>query len=130
MSLKAYQTAQQRVETPREIEYRLFGQVTRALMDIQDLPRYEISRRMDALDWNRRVWSFMAADCANPDNSLPQNLRASMISLSLWVGRYSSEVMQTGADVEPLIDINRTIMQGLANQIERQNEALQVSEQG
>ncbi|MEY3234138.1 flagellar biosynthesis regulator FlaF [Aquidulcibacter sp.] len=130
MSLKAYQKAQQRVETPREIEYRLFGQVTRALMDIQDLPRYEIARRMDALDWNRRVWSFMAADCANPDNELPENLRASIISLSLWVGRYSSEVMQKGEDVEPLIDINRTIMQGLASQIERQKEALQVSEAG
>ena len=130
MSLRAYQKAQQRVETPREIEYRLFGQVTRALMDIQDLPRHEIARRMDALDWNRRVWSFMAADCANPDNALPENLRASIISLSLWVSRYSSEVMQKGEDVEPLIDINRTIMQGLASQIERQSEAaLQASEQ-
>jgi flagellar protein FlaF len=130
MSLRAYQKAQQRVETPREIEYRLFGQVTRALMDIQDLPRHEIARRMDALDWNRRVWSFMAADCASADNALPENLRASIISLSLWVGRYSSEVMQKGEDVEPLIDINRTIMQGLASQIERQNEALQTAEQG
>ena len=124
MSLQAYQKAQQRVETPREIEYRLFGQVTRALLD------HEIARRMDALDWNRRVWSFMAADCANPDNALPENLRASIISLSLWVGRYSSEVMQKGEDVEPLIDINRTIMQGLASQIERQKEALQASEAG
>ena len=130
MSLKAYQTAQQRVETPREIEYRLFSQVTRALIEIQDLPRHEIARRMDALDWNRRVWSFMAADCANPDNALPENLRASIISLSPWVGRYSSEVMQKGEDVEPLIDINRTIMQGLAGQIERQNEALRASEAG
>ena len=130
MSLKAYQKAQQRVETPREIEYRLFGQVTRALLDIQELPRHEIARRMDALDWNRRVWSFMSADCANPDNALPENLRASIISLSLWVGRYSSEVMQKGEDVEPLIDINRTIMQGLASQIERQKEALQASEAG
>lgn len=130
MSLRAYQKAQQRVETPREIEYRLFGQVTRALMDIQDLPRHEIARRMDALDWNRRVWSFMAADCASSDNALPENLRASIISLSLWVSRYSSEVMQKGEDVEPLIDINRTIMQGLASQIERQSEAaLQASEQ-
>ena len=72
----------------------------------------------------------MAADCANPDNALPENLRASIISLSLWVGRYSSEVMQKGEDVEPLIDINRTIMQGLASQIERQKDALQASEAG
>jgi flagellar protein FlaF len=121
MSLKAYQKAQQRVETPRELEYRLFGQVTRALIDIQDLPRHEIARRMDALDWNRRVWSFMAADCANPDNALPENLR---------VSRYSSEVMHKGEDVEPLIDINRSIMQGLASQIELQKEALQASGAG
>jgi hypothetical protein len=39
--------------------------------------------------------------------------------------------MQKGEDVEPLIDINRTIMQGLASQIERQSEAaLQASEAG
>ncbi|GBF56526.1 hypothetical protein PbB2_00182 [Candidatus Phycosocius bacilliformis] len=123
MSLQAYQKAQQRAETPREIEYRLFGQVTRALMEAQQLPRHEIAKRMDALDWNRRVWSFMAADCASAENQLPQQLRASIISLSLWVGRYSSEVMQKGEDIEPLIDINRTIMQGLASQIDLQNQA-------
>ena len=32
MSLQAYKTAATRAETPREMEYRLFGQVTRALM--------------------------------------------------------------------------------------------------
>lgn len=127
MSLRAYQTAQQRVETPRELEYRLFGQVTRALIEIQDLPRYEIAKRMDAIDWNRRVWSFMASDCMDSTNALPESLRASIISLSLWVGRYSSEVMQKGESVEPLIDINRTIMQGLATQIEPQSPALQTA---
>jgi flagellar biosynthesis activator protein FlaF len=125
MSLRAYQTAQQRVETPRELEYRLFGQVTRALIEIQDLPRYEIAKRMDAIDWNRRVWSFMASDCMDSTNALPESLRASIISLSIWVGRYSSEVMQKGESVEPLIDINRTIMQGLATQIEAQSPVLQ-----
>jgi len=33
MSLQAYQTAAQRSENPRDAEYRLFGQVTRALME-------------------------------------------------------------------------------------------------
>ena len=33
MSLKAYQKAQVAVENPRSIEYRLFGQITGALMD-------------------------------------------------------------------------------------------------
>lgn len=124
MGLAAYQTAQRRAETPREIEYRLFGQVTHALMEAQKLPTTEAAKRMDALDWNRRVWSFMAGDCMGNDNSLPEQLRASIISLSLWVGRYSSDVMQRQADIEPLIDINRTIMQGLAGQIEANSPVL------
>ena len=124
MSLAAYQTAQRRAETPREIEYRLFGQVTHALMSVQALPFNEVAKRMDAIDWNRRVWSFMAGDCISQDNSLPDQLRASIVSISLWVGRYSSEVMQRNADIEPLIDINRTIMQGLAGQIEANSPVL------
>ncbi len=124
MGLAAYQTAQRRVETPREIEYRLFGQVTHALLEVQKLPHTEAAKRMDAIDWNRRVWSFMAGDCISADNSLPDQLRASIVSLSLWVGRYSSEVMQRNVDMEPLIDINRTIMQGLAGQIDADSPVL------
>jgi flagellar biosynthesis activator protein FlaF len=128
MSVAAYQTAQRRVETPREIEYRLFGQVTHALLEAQKLPTTDIAKRMDAIDWNRRVWTFMAGDCMGGDNALPEQLRASIVSLSLWVGRYSSEVMQKNAEIEPLIDINRTIMQGLAGQIEANSPVLVAAE--
>lgn len=120
MSLNAYQTLQKRVETPRETEYRLFTQVTRALIEASKLPRNDIAKRMDAIDWNRRVWTFMASDCSDNDNGLPDSLRAGIISLSIFVSKYSSEVIQKGADFEPLIDINRSIMQGLAGQIEGQ----------
>ena len=68
---------------------------------------------IDALDWNRRLWSTLAVDCMDEGNKLPNPLRAQIISLSIWVTKYSSQVMQQGASLEPLIDINRTIMQGL-----------------
>ena len=54
-----------------------------------------------------------ASDCAAPENQLPITLRGQIISLAMWVARYSSEVLREGADVEPLIDINRTMMEGL-----------------
>jgi len=123
MSLNAYQTLQKKVETPRETEYRLFTQVTRALIEAASLPKTEIARRMDALDWNRRVWTFLASDCYDPNNALPEQLRAGIISLSIFVGKYTSEIMQKDADIETLIDINRTIMQGLAGQIEANTAA-------
>lgn len=114
MSLRAYQQAATRAENPREMEYRLFGQVTRALMDASQAPVDDIATRIDALDWNRKVWSTLATDCSLPENQLPKELRASIISLSLWVGRHSSAVMRKEEDFEPLIEINRMIMQGLS----------------
>jgi flagellar protein FlaF len=117
MSLQAYQRAAQRVETSREIEYRLFGQVTRALMEAAAAPVEDTAKRIDALDWNRRLWSTLASDCSQSDNALPEALRAQIISLSLWVSRHSSAVMRREEDFEPLIDINRIIMQGLGGPV-------------
>src|SRR5512146_2451869 len=113
MSVQAYQQAAQRAESPRDIEYRLFGQVTKALMDAAQTDASQIGARMDALDWNRRLWSVLAADCANPANQLAPQIRANVISLSLWVNRHTSAIMRNEAEFGPLIDINKMMMQGL-----------------
>jgi flagellar protein FlaF len=39
-----------------------------------------------------------------------------MISLSIWVAKHTGAVMRREEDFEPLIEINRIIMQGLAGQ--------------
>jgi flagellar protein FlaF len=57
---------------------------------------------------------MLAADCAAEGNSLPQALRAQIISLSLFVDRHSSAVLRQGAAIDVLVDINRSIMQGLS----------------
>jgi flagellar protein FlaF len=114
MSLKAYQTTAQRTENPRLTEYRLFGQVTRALLDAEKLDRSKIVERMEALDWNRRLWSVLAADCSVEGNGLPDMVRANIISLSIWVTKHTSLVMRNQEEIGPLIEINRIIMQGLA----------------
>ncbi len=114
MSLQAYKTATARAENPREAEYRLFGQVTRALMEASRADAADVQARIDALDWNRRLWSTLATDCANPDNALGAALKAQIISISLFVNRHSSAVMRREEDFEPLIEINKMVMQGLA----------------
>jgi flagellar protein FlaF len=114
--LKAYAQASTRTETPREMEYRLFGQVTRALMHAASVEPTDLKTRIDALDWNRRLWSVLATDCSDPDNQLNNPLRAQIISISLFVSKHSSAVMRGDEDFETLIDINRSIMQGLAPQ--------------
>ncbi|MEY4249935.1 MAG: hypothetical protein RJA87_1568 [Pseudomonadota bacterium] len=118
MSLQAYQKASARAENPREMEYRLFGQVTRALMAAAEVDVSDTATRIDALDWNRRLWSVLATDCADSANSLPVELRAQIISLSIWVNKHSSAVMRREEDFAPLIEVNRIMMQGLAGQVD------------
>lgn len=113
MSLRAYQQTSARAETPRETEYRLFGQVTRALMEAAETDASNIAARINALDWNRRLWTALANDCSLPGNQLPAELRANIISLSLWVSRHSSAIMRNEEEFRPLIDVNKAIMQGL-----------------
>jgi len=113
MSLNAYQKTQTASESPRDTEYRLFAQVTRALKTAQESGVRD-NAFFEALDWNRRMWSTLSSDCAVEGNGLSDQLRAQIISLSLWVSRYSSQVARGEEDIDALIDINRTIMEGLA----------------
>jgi flagellar biosynthesis activator protein FlaF len=114
MSIQAYQATAQKTENPRQTEYRAFATATRGLIDAASLPVTEVGRRGEALAKNRQLWSLLAADCAADGNVLPQSLRAQIISLSIFVDRHSSAVMREGASIDVLVEINRTIMQGLS----------------
>jgi flagellar protein FlaF len=112
MSLNAYKSAQVATEDPRTTEYRLFGQVTGALLNAKQANAAG-APLVEAVDWNRRLWRTLAADCMDDRNTLTQDVRAKIISLSLWVAKYSRSVTREKAPLDPLIEINRTIMQGL-----------------
>jgi len=64
-----FQKASLQGENPRSTEYRLLGQVTKALMDSADAGSADLRRKAEALDWNRRVWSAFATDCASSENA-------------------------------------------------------------
>ncbi len=115
MSLQAYKKTASQGETPRETEYRLFTQVTRELIRAKEAPAYATQIRIKAVDWNRRMWSALATACADKDNALSNEIRAGIISLSIWVNRHSSEVMRGQEDFDALIDINKQIMEGLTS---------------
>lgn len=113
MSLQAYQRTAARGENPRETEYRLLGQVTRGLIAAEEAGRGDFKALVLALDKNKRVWNTFALDCADSTNGLPDALRAQIISLSIFVRKFSSQAIRDKLSIKPLIDINRAIMQGL-----------------
>ena len=59
MTLQAYQNVQRVVEDPRTTEYRLFGQVTGALLNAKN-GNVQGAPLIEAIDWNKRMWRTLA----------------------------------------------------------------------
>jgi flagellar protein FlaF len=112
MSLQGYEATQVVVEGPRQTEYRLFATITRALMDAAKNTESKTAL-VAAVDWNRRLWSTLQFDLADDDNGLPDDLKARLTSVAIWVDKHSSLVMKGEGKVDSLISVNRTIMEGL-----------------
>jgi flagellar protein FlaF len=117
MTIGAYKSSQSVAEDPRAREYRLFIQVTAALEDANEDEDAATSLG-HALHENRRLWNALMADLSTDGNALPDDLKAQIISLGIWVNRHSSAVLKGDAAVKPLIDVNRIIIQGLAQRPE------------
>jgi flagellar protein FlaF len=109
MSLSRYQQAQEAFESPRAAEHRMLARVTGMLRAAASSGGRDL---VEACYYNRKLWSIFQADLASPENGLPDELKARLISISIWVQKYTGEAM-AGAPLEPLINVNRAIMEGL-----------------
>jgi flagellar protein FlaF len=70
-------------------------------------------QQVRALSDNRRLWMTVGDLMRDPTNALPQDLRASIISVGLTVQR---EMDNQSPDFSFLIAINESIAAGLADQ--------------
>jgi len=62
----------------------------------------------------RLLWSVFMNDLQNPDNALPEALRARIISIGIWMNK-EIDRLRSGAslDLTPIIEINEIIRDGL-----------------
>ena len=92
----------------RSDEREAFSKVTVALENSS------VANLGSALDDNRRLWSILQDNLHHEDNLLPEELKSQLISLASWVHSYTDSVIEGEGELEALISINRTIMEGLA----------------
>ena len=116
MSFRAYAHTQQDLETPSMTEYRALAKVTGKMAETANEGGQKL---IEACFDNNKLWNIFQADLIHPENRLPENVKAGLISLSMWVQRYTDEVMAGRASVQPLIQVNRTIMEGLQDSASR-----------
>ena len=99
------------VRTDKDNEYTIFARITHMLRRArEDVPTPE---RLMAVHKNNDLWTILAADLSHPGNSLPDRLKADLLSLAIFSIRHGHAVMSGSATVDPLIDINMAMMRGL-----------------
>lgn len=114
----AYTQVQNKTGDARDVEYRLLAKVTHDLQRAIENPK-DFKLRISAALKNRDVWSALRLDLSNENNALPKELRASLVSLSLWIERETSDVIDGNGDIDALIEVNRNIMAGLKPEEEK-----------
>ncbi len=111
----AYKKTITETEEPRELERKVFLQINGDLERAAKAGKFPLSgEALDALSRNQKLWGELMFDCAYKDNPLPAQLKAGIISLAIFVDRHTPLVISGEKAIEPLLEINRSIIRGLA----------------
>jgi flagellar protein FlaF len=95
----------------RDTEYDIFSRVTRMLR--QAPAECKTVATIAAVSKNNELWTLLASDLGHPDNALPDEVKAGLLSLAAFSIRHGAAVLAGMATTEPLIDINLCVMRGL-----------------
>ena len=110
----AYQQQQKQNLSPREVEAMAF---TKAALMLEDAKQYadNIREYSKALRFNRLLWTINQADLTDPENQLPPEIKANVMSLSIFVDKQTTKALRTSTptDLDVLININRNLAAGL-----------------
>ena len=109
----AYARREAPTRSLRAIEYDLLAQATQRLRLAAGKRDTDFPALVRALAENQNLWLTLASDVALPGNGLPAPLRAQLFNLYEFTVAHSRSVLQDGASVEVLCDINTAVMRGL-----------------
>jgi flagellar protein FlaF len=115
MSYAAYAGAQKASESPRDLEISAISYITRQMTEANQ-PDAAPMTRIRALNGNVRLWSLLMNDLSQPENALPETIKASYISLGIYARRTSVAALSSQADLAPLIAINTDVLEALDHQ--------------
>lgn len=103
------------IRTDRDNEYTIFSRVTRLLREAD--PDCKTAEAITAVHKNNELWTLLAADLSHPDNALPDETKAGLLSLAGFSVRHGHSLLAGIGSIQALIDINMSIMKGLRGEV-------------
>lgn len=111
--------------SPRETEMLAFGLCNARLGCAP-----EGRKRIEALNKTHQLWSLLVRDLSSDGNQLPISIKQSLVQLGFWAMGYSRAAMGRDLPLQPLIDVNQNILEGLRAQSADRADASMGSENG
>ena len=109
------EVAQEASERIRQDEQRAFRHAI-GLMERARKVGPNSRESVEAIFFVNRLWGVLLEDLVSPENELPEDIRARLISIGIWILRYAEDVrLGRKTDFMPLIDISESISKGLDN---------------
>ena len=101
---------------PRSTEAWALAEASRRLMAAARITDDLGEALRTALILNQRLWSIFQASLIDPQCALPKDIRDNVLALSVMVDRHIMQrlVDLDGSKIQPIIDINRSIAEGLS----------------
>ena len=103
-------------DASRDARAREQEALTRGIDLLRKVQSNEIGRAecMNAMLYIRKLWTFFIEDLSRPDNGLPLELRAKLISIGIWVIKEAESIRGDDVgDVASLIAIHTAMRDAL-----------------
>jgi flagellar protein FlaF len=113
MARTAYAGSANPIRTSRGTEYEAFARITARLRAALAGGRGGFAALAAALHDNRQLWTLLAADVAEKENGLAEDLRARIFYLAEFTRQHTTKVLAGRARAEVLVEINAAVMSGL-----------------
>ena len=126
--LQAYAQTQKSSMSSREGEAMAF---TKAALKLEDVKKSldDYDAYASALKFNQLLWTIIQADIVDQENQLSDQLKANILSLSIFVDRQTIKALADTSEqhLDVLININKNLAEGLLTQTENPQVEASVS---
>ncbi|WP_299684811.1 flagellar biosynthesis regulator FlaF [uncultured Tateyamaria sp.] len=116
LAMRGYAENAVTTRNERRSEYDVFARVTQGLRDTATKAKANFPAYAEALHLNRRLWTALVVDLADPENPIPSDLKARVLYLSEFTQHHTRKILRDGASVMPLLEINMAVMRGLKSE--------------
>jgi flagellar protein FlaF len=113
---KAYARVATTTASPRDIEAQALLMAANKLQAIMNNAEATYTQTLEALMFNRKLWSIFLSEAQRDENPQPLNVRQNIANIGIFVLSHTAalQISPQREHFKPLIDINRNIAAGLS----------------